>query len=69
MKPVTLLKVTLLHGCFARFLNCTNDTKFRSVTYGVSMGSSVAPVLANIILTEFEKVVVTSLLKSGILNS
>ena len=27
---------------------------------GVSMGSSLAPVLANIILTEFEKIVVTS---------
>ena len=23
----TLLKVTLLHGCFSRFLNCTNGTK------------------------------------------
>ena len=26
-KPATLLKVTLLHGCFSRFLNCTNSTK------------------------------------------
>ena len=26
-KPSTLLKVTLLHGCFSHFLNCTNDTK------------------------------------------
>ena len=32
------------------------------------MGSSLAPVLANIILTEFEKVVVTPLMKSGILK-
>ena len=24
-------KVTLLHGCFPRFLNCTNDTKSRNV--------------------------------------
>ena len=32
------------------------------------MGSSLAPVLANIILTEFEKVVVTSLMKNGILK-
>ena len=23
----TLLKVTLLHGCFSCFLNCTNGTK------------------------------------------
>ena len=27
IKPATLLKVTLLHGCFSRFLNCTNGTK------------------------------------------
>ena len=26
-KPTTSLKVTLLHGCFSRFLNCTNKTK------------------------------------------
>ena len=25
--PVTLLKVTLLHGYFSPFLNCTNGTK------------------------------------------
>ena len=24
---VTLLKITLVHGCFLRFLNCTNGTK------------------------------------------
>ena len=32
------------------------------------MVCSLAPVLANIILTEFEKVVVTPLMKSGILK-
>ena len=26
-KPATLLKLTLLHGCFLSFLNCTNGTK------------------------------------------
>ena len=26
-KPATSLKVTFLHGCFSRFLNCTNGTK------------------------------------------
>ena len=26
-KPATLRKVALLHGCFLRFLNCTNGTK------------------------------------------
>ena len=27
LQPVTLLKVTLLHKCFSRFLDCTNCTK------------------------------------------
>ena len=27
MKPVTLLKVTFLHGCFSRCLNCTKLRK------------------------------------------
>ena len=35
---------------------------------GVPMGSSLAPVLANIILTEFGKVVVTPLMKNGTLK-
>ena len=26
-QPATLLKVTVLHACFSRFLNCTNCTK------------------------------------------
>ena len=29
MLPATSLKVTLLHRCFSRFLNCTNGTKSR----------------------------------------
>ena len=33
---------------------------------GVSMGGSLGPVLANIIMTEFEKVVVENLIKTGI---
>ena len=32
------------------------------------MGSSLGPVLANIILTEFEKEVVSELIKSGIIK-
>ena len=28
----TLLKVTLLHWCFSRFLNCTNRTKSRKAS-------------------------------------
>ena len=31
-KPATLLKLTLFHGCFSRFLNCTNSTKSRNPT-------------------------------------
>ena len=30
-ESATLLKVTLLHGCFSCFLNCTNGTKSRNV--------------------------------------
>ena len=26
-QPATLLKVALLHGCFSRFLNCSNGTR------------------------------------------
>ena len=29
----TLLKVTLLHECFSRFVNCTNGTKSRNAFY------------------------------------
>ena len=28
----TLLKLTLLYGCFSRFLNCTNSTKWRETS-------------------------------------
>ena len=31
--PATLLKVTLLHWHFSRFLNCTNDTKSRNASH------------------------------------
>ena len=30
IKPATLLKVTLIHGCFSRFLNYTNGTESRN---------------------------------------
>ena len=33
LKPATLLKLILLHGCFSRFLNCTNGTKLRNASY------------------------------------
>ena len=30
---ITLLKLTLLHGCFSRFLNSVNGTKWRNAPY------------------------------------
>ena len=33
VEPATLLKLTLLHGCFLRFLNCTNGTKSRNAPH------------------------------------
>ena len=33
LNPATLLKLTLLHGCFSRFLNCTNGTKSRNAPH------------------------------------
>ena len=33
LKTATLLKVTLLHGCFSRFLNCTKSTKSRQKSH------------------------------------
>ena len=32
-KPATLLKVTLLHGCFSRFLNWTNVSKLHRASH------------------------------------
>ena len=40
LQPATLLKLTLLHGCFSRFLNCTNATKLRNASQ-IPTGSRV----------------------------
>ena len=32
---IILLKVTLLHGCFSRFLNCTNGTRSHKTSHNV----------------------------------
>ena len=32
-KPATLPTVTLLHGCFTRFLNCANGTKLHKASH------------------------------------
>ena len=42
LKPVTLLKVTLLHGCFSRFQNCTNCTKSSKASHMFSVTLSHA---------------------------
>ena len=44
------------------------DNNFYEQTDGVSMGSCLAPVLANIMLTEFEKAIVNDLIKTGIIT-
>ena len=37
-QPPTLLKETLPHGYFSRFLNCTNGTKFHNASQCFSIG-------------------------------
>ena len=36
VKLATLLKVTFLHLCFSRFLNCTNGTKSRKGSHMIA---------------------------------
>ena len=38
---VLVIKVTLLHGCLLRFLNCTNTTKSRKASHMVNPQSQV----------------------------
>ena len=33
LEPATLLKVTLLHGCFSRFFNFTDGIKLRNASH------------------------------------
>ena len=33
LKSARLLKVTVVHGCFSRFLNCTNGTKSHKTSH------------------------------------
>ena len=39
LKAATLIKVTLLHGYFSRFLNCRNSTKSRKTSQKYSCAS------------------------------
>ena len=59
------MKKLLLDSCTKTTFSY--DNIFYQQSDGGSMGSSLAPVLANIILTEFEKLLVMPLLESGIL--
>ena len=70
-----LLKTNLKKRTMKKVLldSCTKTAfSYDNILYqqcdGVSMDSSLAPVLANIILTEFEKFAVTPLMESGILK-
>ena len=45
LKPATLLKVTLLHGCFSRFLNCADFTKLHKTSQIIVSASK--PSLSN----------------------
>ena len=38
LKLQKALKVTLLHGCISRFLNCTNATKSRKASQILTIG-------------------------------
>ena len=60
------MKKLLLDSCIKTAFSY--DNMIYQQSDGVSMGSYLAPVLANIILTEFEKVVVMPLMKNGILK-
>ena len=40
LEPAALLKMTLLCGCFSRFLNCTNDTKSCPASHMLVLTSS-----------------------------
>ena len=60
------MKKHLLNSCTKTAFSY--DNIFYRQCDGVSIGSSFDPELANIILTEFEKVVVTPLIENGILK-
>ena len=57
------LKKLILDSCTKTAFSFNNQ--IYEQTEGVSMGSALGPVLANIILTEFEKTIVSNLIKSG----
>ena len=52
LKPATLLKLILLHGCFSRFLNWTNATKSRNAPQ-ISDWALNAPLISDYFLHLF----------------
>ena len=52
--------------CIKTIFSC-NGTLYEQLD-GVSMGSSLGPALANIILSEFENIIVTELVNSGVIK-
>ena len=44
-KPATLLKVSLVHARFSRFLNCKNGTKLRKVSHILAEGKQLVDFL------------------------
>ena len=57
-----LIKDTCMKAAFSY-----NNKLYKQID-GVSMGSSLGPVLANIIMTELEKIVVSDLINSGLIK-
>jgi hypothetical protein len=60
------LKKLILDSCSKTAFSFNNQ--LFEQTDGVSMGSALGPVLANIILSEFEKLIVSDLTKSGVIR-
>ena len=46
---VKLLKLTLLHGCFSRFLNCTSDTKSRNASHISGFANPMTNIFENLL--------------------
>ena len=52
-KSATLLKLTLLHGCFSHFLNCTNGTQIaQRTTYSIKLGRRFKLTIGIILTTD-----------------
>ena len=60
------LKKLILDSCTKTAFSFNNQ--LFEQTDGVSMGSALGPVLANIILSEFQKLIVSDLIKSGVIK-